>query len=79
MIERDPYNHYPYRPAFQEEDICPTCSRYPDFVAWPCPTARLRLLDARCGLAEESTNAHDIPVLSVSEIRDIIGDTGALR
>ena len=40
--------HYAYRPAFQEQDICPTCSEglagilteQPSFVNYPCPPLR---------------------------------------
>lgn len=70
-----PMGHYAYRPAFQEEDICPTCTRYPDdVVAWPCPRARLWFLLARCTAVESATNVSDTPVLTVEEIRSIISD-----
>jgi hypothetical protein len=73
-------SHYPYRPAFQEEDICPFCTRYPsDIVVWPCPSERLFQIERRCEDIENSTNAHDEPMMPVAELRALLGDMETVR
>lgn len=38
-----PTEHHAYRPVFQEQDICPACTLWPDrIVNWPCDVERER-------------------------------------
>lgn len=58
-IRGDLREHGPYRPAFQEDDICPACSRFgrTGAVAWPCGPVRMAdALDAVLALCDEWEN-----------------------
>ena len=67
-IRVDLSEHHPYRPVFQEGDICPACSRFGNVgvVPWPCGPVRMAdALDAVLALHQpmriydECDHAHE--------------------
>lgn len=43
FVSPEPSEHMAYRPPFQEEDICPSCTLFPyRIVNWPCDVEQER-------------------------------------
>ena len=68
-IRVDLSEHHPYRPVFQEGDICPACSGFGSVgvVPWPCGPVRMAdALDAVLALCADARGSLGLPPIDCS-------------